>query len=162
VYFLPTKEFIDWMKNEISNKTAIEIGSGIGLVAESLNIKATDAMQQKKSWVKEYYKSMQQQTITYGKHVEQLEAIDAVKKYNPDITIGCWVSHKVKNSLIPDPFNIDEEELMKYTSYYMVGHKRVHRKKDVLILDHKTYNLPFLVSRLGTKDNVIWKWDKRN
>jgi hypothetical protein len=161
-YLLPSLELIEYLKSYIGDKKAIEIGSGAGDLARFLGIPATDNYNQEMFDVKMLMRLTQQPTVKYGNHVENLDALSAVKKHKPDIAIGAWVTHWIDPELPPPPgggnvYGIKEEELLKLVdTYIMIGSQEVHKYKPIMKLPHYTVDAPFVRSR--RKDNKIWIW----
>jgi hypothetical protein len=160
-YLLPTLELVEFLKSRIKDKRTIEIGSGNGYLAERLNILATDSYMQDNLGTQLVYTFMQQPTVTYGKNVFTFTANEAVIRYTPEITIGCWVTHKydpIKHEIGGNMVGIIEEDIIKNTKeeYIFIGHKNTHKLKPILSLPHETIELDGLVSRNGYQGNVIW------
>ena len=84
MYLLPTIELVERLKRAIDGRRAIEIGSGNGVLAEALGIQGTDNFMQEMPKYKALYAAQGQPTIKYGKNVENLDALAAIKKYKPD------------------------------------------------------------------------------
>lgn len=153
-YAIPTVELIDWLKNFIGDRSAIEVGSGAGDFCYRLNINGTDSKIQDDPDVALYYRAMGQPTIKYPRWVEKMDAISAVKRYRPQVVLACWVTHWLDPSVAHRPetvgcmFGVKEEELLDLVdTYIFVGNLNVHGEKPILKRKHETHALPFLVSR---------------
>lgn len=162
-YLLPTTELVDFLKNRIAGKAAIEIGAGCGDLGRHLEITMTDSYCQEFPEVKAYYDMLQQPTIKYGEDVEKLDALGAIDKYGPDIVIGAWVTQWIDPDL-PFPegggseFGVKESELLKKIDRYIViGSQAIHSNKKILELPHETIDASNFV-RSRRKDNVIMIW----
>ena len=95
--------------------------------------------------------------------VEKIDAIAAIKKYQPETVITSWATLKTE-----DPEDIDaghkyapdEDEILETgVSYVFIGNE--HNHSDRLIMDkpHETYYFDWLVSRgYYPKDNCICVW----
>src|SRR3954462_9173889 len=94
IYSFPTVELVARLKEIIGDRMAIEIGAGNGVLAEALGIRATDSFQQAQAEYAAVYEQHGFATVPYGPNVECLTAYDAVRKYDPDVVLGCWVTHK--------------------------------------------------------------------
>jgi hypothetical protein len=160
LYNIPTIELIEFIKSIIQNKRTIEIGSGNGIMAKMLNIKATDLKLQEHPEIKLAYAIFGQEIIKYRENIEKIEALEAVNKYNPEIVIGSWLSDK--NNIIDKMYvGVNEEEIIKKAIYVHIGNSNTHKNKTILKYPHKTIDMP-LVSRRGLNNNVIWIFDKIN
>lgn len=159
-YLLVTKELIDFLKILIKDKTAIEIGAGCGDLGKHLNIPMTDNHCQTWPDVKQYYQATEQPTITYGSKVERIDALEAVKKYKPDIVIGAWVTQWISPDIPPPPgggsvYGIKEDEILRLVdAYVVIGAEEIHKHKDILKYPHTKLDAPFVRSR--RTDNKIW------
>lgn len=162
-YVVPTQELIQFLRDEIGSSSVIEIGSGNGLVAKRLGIKATDSCFQDKPDVRLYYKTIGNATVKYGSNVEEIEAVDAVKKYKPHTVLGCWVTQKSKYPSEPQSLycGVDEEEILQHCKkYIVVGNRGVHGMKRILSKPHREVKIDGYVSRGSNQDdNVIYVWD---
>lgn len=152
-YGLPTRELIIWLDCFIADRKAIEIGSGHGDLAFHLGIKGTDSKCQDMPDVKAWYKIMGQPTIKYPKGIEKIEALDAVKKYKPDIVLGSWITEWIDPKLPPPPhggsvYGVKEDLLLETgVTYILIGNLAVHGKKKIMKLDHRELEYPFIKSR---------------
>ena len=160
-YGLPTVELIDWLKNIIGSRSCIEIGSGSGDLAYHLGIKATDNRMQEWGNIKVMYNLSNQPRIRYPYWVEELDAIDAVQRYKPEVVLASWVTEWIDPDRPVPPhggnmFGVKEHLIIsagdvglsdKNPTYILIGNDSTHGKKRIMSQEHKTYNLPFLRSR---------------
>lgn len=163
-YLLPTVELIEFLKEQIDDKSAIEVGAGCGDLGTHLGIKMTDNYCQEWPDVKEFYKAIKQPTIKYGENVEKIDVIDAIIKYKPDIIIGAWVTQWIDPN-IPPPigggsiYGIKEDKLLELVNtYILIGAEEIHKHKAIMKKPHTKIDAPFVRSR--RKDNKIWIWKK--
>ena len=165
-YQLPSVELIDFLKSEIAGKTAIEIGAGNGCIGRNLGITITDNCLQNRPDIHLYYKSLGQNTITYPTDIVKMKAEDAIRKYNPEVVVGCWITEKVKGGVtigaIEGP---DEDFIMSHPSvkkYIMVGNWRTHSNKALLSRhNYRIVKADWLYSRsLYKSDNCILIFEK--
>jgi len=172
-YCLPTVELIDFLNAIIiaasPSRNAIEIGSGNGVVGRALGIEATDSMLQADPQMAALYAAIKQPVVTYGKNVVKVNANSAVKRYNPEVVIGCWVTHKFVESEEwrgGNMFGIDEQAILDHPSvkaYLVVGHEDTHKNKPILKHRHLALrpNEGMLFSRsVNPEGNVIYAWVK--
>ena len=166
-YLLPTVELVEYLKAFIGDKKAIEIGSGAGDLARFLGIPATDNYCQDWPEMAAFYDATSQPRIQYGSNVERLDALDAVRKYKPDIVIGAWVTQWIDPNL-PFPleggsmYGIKEEEVLELAPMYvMIGAQGIHWGKKILQQPHDTFNAE-RIARSRRQDNRIWTWGEAN
>lgn len=163
LYCIPTQELVDFLRAEIGDRTAIEIGSGNGVLAEALGIRATDNKMQEDPAIAQTYQAMGQAPVRYGPFVERLRAEEAVDKYQPQVVVGAWVTHRF------DPreewrggnvMGIDEAYVQRGRTYLFVGNEKVHEHKPLLKKTPRSVKAEWLVSRsLSREKNVIWIWE---
>lgn len=164
-YGLPTIELVEWLKQQIGDRKAIEIGAGSGDLCYHLGIIGTDNYQQEWPDVRLYYAVLGQPVIKYGEWVERLDALEAVKQHKPDVVIGSWVTHWIDPNLPPPPgggnmYGIREDEILKRVdTYIMIGNLEIHKHKPILKLPHEELNFPWIKSRAAARDqNRIFIW----
>lgn len=152
-YGLPTQELVAYLKKRIAGRKAIEIGSGYGDLAYHLGIPATDSWIMTDPGVAAFYKAMQQPVINYPPFVEKIEALDAIRKYKPEIVIASWVTRWVDPNL-PVPqgggsIHGVKEDLLLATgvTYIFIGNLGVHGHKPIRNLEHQELIFPFVRSR---------------
>lgn len=162
-YLVPTVELIEFLKPYVDEST-IEIGAGCGDLGRSLGIKMTDSYVQWEPEVISYYERLGQPIIQYGADVEKIDAISAIKKYNPKTVIGGWVTQWVDpDKPVTRPgsmYGIKETELLEMVdTYILIGAEHIHMHKYIMEIPHETIDAPFVRSR--RKDNKIWIWRRR-
>lgn len=164
IYGLPTQELVSFLRNEIGDKKAIEIGAGHGYLGESLGIIQTDSYLQLKPKIKAQYKIMGQPIINYPSRVREYEATEAIKRFNPDIVIGMWITQRSKDAAIPQssPYGINEKSIIKKVDkYIMIGCESQHNMKLIREYPHQVIKADWILSRaLDRESNVIYIWDR--
>lgn len=163
VYCLLTEELVDRLKVLIAGRSAIEVGAGHGMLAKALGIPATDNRQQEAPEMKAYYERLGQPTVPYGAHVEKLDALSAVRKYQPEVVIGCWVTHRYdpqRHDAGGSVDGLDEETIIaSCKTYIVIGNEKVHAGKSIWKLPHTIEYPDWLYSRSvnGSPDFIaIW------
>lgn len=162
VYCIPTVELVAWLRERIAGRRAIEIGAGCGVLAATLGIPATDSRQQEWPEMARMLRVLKQQPVRYGANVLTMTAEAAVAKYQPEVVIGAWVSHRYRPS---EPwrggnqYGVEEERIIEQATYIHIGHTRTHEAKPALGIPHGEYAPPWLVSRASSAGhNCICWW----
>lgn len=132
LYSFPTIENIALLKGMLPNGT-LEIGAGNGGYCKALEIRGTDSFQQQEPNMQKYYEAHGQPVISYGAHVEKLDAKTAVRKYLPRAVLAAWVTHKW-NQRWPDAggnmWGVDEHWMLdRIEQYFFIGNSGTHEKK---------------------------------
>lgn len=163
LYCLPTEELIAHLQHVIAGRPALEIGSGNGVLAQALGIRATDNRMQELPAYETYYRQLGQTPVRYGIHVERLDANMAVERYRPQVVIAAWVTHRYDKSRPAaggNEMGIDEEQIIANCgTYVLVGNERVHQGKSIWSLPHEIIYPPWIYSRAvnGSRDFIaIW------
>lgn len=185
LYTFPTVELCEWLEEQIDEyyegfEPAIEICAGTGWIGRQLGIPITDIKAQENPVVKGIMRNSLSIPVLYADDTEQIEACEAVKKYNPEYVIGSYVtSHKniVSNNKrksmsvrIPTNNGYIEQNLMElaekeipYTGVnvewiikhchklFLICNLRTHFNQSYLKLPHQTYKFDWLVTR-GDKE----------
>jgi hypothetical protein len=169
IYSFPTTELVEYLHELIDGRKAIEIGAGHGILAKALDIPATDNRMQAKARYRRIYEQTGQPTVKYGRHVVELDAAAAVRRYQPDLVIGCWVTQKydpARHWAGGNEIGIDEEDVIANVEQYVViGNDQVHDSKSIWNLPHTRRYLPFVYSRAanGSRDFLaIWPGGRKD
>lgn len=165
-YFLPTIEAIEFLKQKIKGKNVIEIGAGCGDLGYHLEIPMTDNYCQRWPDVQTFYSMVGQPVIDYSQDVLEMDALEAINKFNPDYVLGAWVTQWIDPSFPPpigggSIYGIQEDLLLKKTGYINISAHGIHKHKKILKYPHETINLSSLRSRKeDSRENVIWIFEK--
>jgi hypothetical protein len=165
LYGLPTLELVQWIKDYIGGRSAIEIGAAHGLLAKALGIPATDNFMQDDPRVQAAYKQMGQRTVTYGAHVEKLSADQAVEKYKPQVVVASWVTNLYKperHEAGGNVWGVDEDALLdSVDAYVFVGNHSAHNGKSIWSRPHRFVEQNFVFSRsMRPQDDFLCVWEK--
>lgn len=167
-YVLPTHELIAFLKDEMGALRTIEIGAGNGSVGRALGIQMYDSyLQADDPGTQLMVAMMKQEPVRYGRDVNKVEALDAVRKYKPECVLGCYVTHKhwdIKTMGDVKGMLIAEDKILKakcVKKYIVCGNEKVHHTKPILDLPHRTVELEGLVTRSQAPGlNRIYIWEK--
>jgi len=166
-YGIPTIEMIDFLKEIIGNRKAIEIGAGNGDLGYRLGIHMTDSKLQNRPEVALEYKLMGQPTIDYPDDVEEMEGLIAVLTHKPEVVIGSWVTtygNPYTNKYGCNLYGINEKLMICHVdTYILIGNIDQHGDKPIMDLPHKEYIFDWHVSRAKNQsNNRIWIWSKHD
>jgi len=166
-YGLPTVETIDWLKERIAGRRTIEIGAGAGDLAHALDIPATDNRMQEWPTIRLHYQLTGQPVIQYPDLVQNLDALDAVAHYKPDVVIASWVTEWIDPNLPPpatggNAWGVKEDEILAAgCEYILIGNQKVHGSKKIMAEPHQEYALSFLRSRASYPAlDRVWIWSE--
>lgn len=137
LYSFPTVEIIATLKALLPAGT-LEIGAGNGGYCKALDIRGTDSYMQELPSIKAYYAAHGQPTVSYGAHVEKIDANAAVKKYRPRAILAAWVTHRF-NPLRPEiggnAYGVNEHQMIERAyveQYFFIGNTGTHADKPLL------------------------------
>jgi len=163
-YGIPTIELIDYLKDIIGNRSALEIGAGAGDLGYHLKIPMIDNKMQSWPEISKIYEGMGQPTIKYPDDIEEIDALEAVKKYKPQVVIGSWITSfsSVEQKWRSSPFGIKEPQILDLVeTFIIVGNLDEHFDKPIRQIEHQTIHADWLVSRKkNQKNNCIFIWSK--
>lgn len=168
IYGLPTTELIDWLREFIGDRTAIEVCSGNGVFGRALDIPRTDNwLQADNPEVILTLMAQKQPLVEYGTDVEKLEAVEAVRKYDPQVVIGSWVTHWIDPHK-PMPlgggsiYGPRENRILNHPSveaYVVIGNTDTHGHKPLLKREHRIVQGPWIHSRARQpENNALFVW----
>lgn len=164
VYCIPTVELIDWLRQKVAGRSAIEICSGNGAIGRALGIPRTDSYNQTTPQMLAYYALYNQTPIFPPEDVQRFEANEAVDHFKPEVVIGSYVTQKyipsdegrVGSSL----YGVDELVLVpKVKAYITIGNDSSHGDKRICQRIHKVFRFPWLYTRtMEPENNGIYVW----
>lgn len=162
LYSYPTTELLEYLSGIIAGKKAIEIGCGLGIIGRSLGIPITDSKQQSWPEVKTYYEAFGQPVIQYPDDVEELDALAAIEKYQPDVVIGSYITHIWDdNTKSGNYWGVDTLKLISSVDeYYMIGNGKVHLKDPAMPYVDAIEQHDFLVTRGDIDLAAIFRWNR--
>ncbi len=164
-YGFLTEELVAFLREFIGERTAIEIGAGHGGLARALGIPATDNRQQERDDIRAHYEMLRQPTIRYGHNVESLDAEQAVRRYQPQVVVASWVTHRYdprRHGAGGNQDGVQEEDIIaNCDAYVFIGNERVHAGKSIWALPHARQTPPWLYSRAGNgSPDFIAIWER--
>lgn len=168
IYSIPTVELVGYLRDVIAGRDAIEIGAGNGVLAEALDIPATDNRQQEMPEYRIMYALSGQPPVRYGPNIIKLAAHAAIRRYNPEVVIGCWVTHRFDTRRPENegnPVGVDESAAIdQVETYISIGNEFTHQKKPIWARPHQIVYPPWLVSRSHrpTARNYLATWNGGN
>lgn len=166
-YVLPTAELIDWLKQKINGRKAIEIGAGMGDLGYHLGIHMTDSYMQQQPEIAAYYAAIGAATTKPPPDVEKLDAIEAIEKHQPEVVVGSYITQKfvegddvarIGSSVYgPDHFEIMTAPSVK--AFILIGNTVTHRGIRAVKVKHELFKFPWLKTRSEYQnENCIWVW----
>lgn len=163
IYQLPTVELVEWLKANFNLNKAIEIGAGNNYLYHYLGIVGVDNYSEQIRAVKLVHEILNQPSTNPPPEVEKLDAIAAIKKYQPETVITAWSTLKCE-----DPEGIDaghkyapdENEILDLgVAYIHIGNDEIHGDREIMNKPHETYYFDWLVSRgKHPEKNCIYVW----
>jgi hypothetical protein len=164
-YTFPTVELIDWLKELIAGRFAIELGAGNGDLGHHLGIMQTDSYMQDRPECRAYYEMLGQSRTDPPEDVYEFEALEAVQGLRPKVAVASWLTQLVAPEECEvgtqgSVYGADEIAIIKNVEMYIhIGNDGSHQQKKALTLPHKVYRFPWLVSRSAEPSkNAIYVW----
>lgn len=164
-YGIPTLEQNIFLCEILDGRKSLEIGAGAGDLGFHLNIPMTDSKQQEWPEIRAAYDAMMQPVIKYPDDVERIEALDAVKKYKPQVVIGNWITTYAPHEMPygSNPYGIKENLILDLVeTFILIGNIDTHGDKPIMKIAHEEIYEEWLVSRgKNQENNRIWIWNRK-
>lgn len=167
IYTFPTDELVDRLVELIAGRTAIEIGAGHGVLAQALDIPATDSMQQVKGPAADLYvPGKLGPPAPYGPNLIDMHASRAVRQYRPQVVIGSWITGKSRPDMPGNDDGVDELDILAHCeTNILIGHTAIHHGSALWTKPHTIEHPDYLFSRAmaeGRDFLGVWRgWDRR-
>ena len=167
IYQLPTIELVEWLKDNFNLDKAIEIGAGNNYLYHYLGIKGVDNYSEQIPAVKLVHEILNQPSTNPPPEVEKLDAIAAIKKYQPETVITSWATLKTEDPEGVDAghsYAPDEEEILNMgVGYIHIANESIHGDREIMNKPHEKHYFDWLVSRgKHPEQNCICVWKSRN
>lgn len=171
VYCFPSTELIEWLREQVAGRSAIEICSGTGVIGRALGITSTDSYIQTTPDMISYYALLNQQPIFPPQDVLRFEANEAVDYFKPAVVLGSYITQKYlpgDEDAVPkigsSLYGIDELALLpKVETYIAIGNRVSHGDKRIRKFPHKTHQFPWLFTRsIKPEENEISVWSRND
>lgn len=163
-YTIVTRELVQWLREVIAGRSAIEVGAGHGDLGYHLEIPMTDSAIQTNPVIAQIIRSRGNLPITPPPDVERIDAEAAQRKYKPRVIIASWLTQKTEQEDVDggSMFGANERALVASVETYVhIGNLRSHHLKYILALPHQEFRFPWLWSRSRfPRDNRIWVWNQ--
>lgn len=169
-YTLVTTELVEWLRERIRGRRAIEVGSGMGDLGYHLDIPMTDSWIQAEPEMQLYYRlTTGQAAIIPPACVEKLTAEVAIARYKPQVVVASWLTQKYQlGDEGPPPvgscvYGPDMELLADLAGeFILIGNATTHKDLRLLKRPHEEFQYPWIVSRAAVPEHGrIWVWPVR-
>jgi len=171
LYTFPTRELVDFLRSEIDDDpdyephSAIEICCGTGWIGRTLGIPITDSRMQERDDIRKAYLSQGAVPINYPMDVEPLDALSAIRKYEPEYVIASfctylWGTGNLKSG---NALGVDTRWVRSHCRrFYHIGNDDIHRRDPIMKMPHRRLSFPWLVTRGDASKARIYIWENRN
>lgn len=170
LYTFPTQELVDFLHGEIDDDpnyephSAIEICAGKGWLGRSLGIPVTDSRLQEREEIRSAYLQQGAVPIVYPDDVECLDAVSAVKKYNPEYVIASYCTHLYGTGSLKsgNSYGVDTRWLVNNCRrFYHIGNDDIHGRDPIMKRPHKRWKFEWLVTRGDSEHARIYMWENK-
>lgn len=166
-YSLPTVELVEWLRERIAGRTALELGCGNGDLYHHLGIRGTDSGVQAETTLSALFQMMGQVPTRPRREVRIIDAESAVQKWRPEVAIASYLTRRF-NPIIDQEGDAqasaygphEEVILANVCCYIHIGNRGSHDEKTVLTRPHEELQFPWLVTRGDPALDVIYVWGK--
>ena len=170
LYTFPTQELVDWLHSEIDDDpelephTAIEICCGTGWLGRSLGIPITDSRLQEREDIRQSYLAQGAMPITYPFDVEPLDALSAIRKYEPEYVIASYCTHLYGTGSLKsgNAFGVDTRWVRSHCRrFYHIGNDDIHFRDPIMKMPHRRLQFPWLVTRGNSAHARVYVWENK-
>lgn len=170
IYCFPSTELIEWLREQVAGRSAIEICSGTGVIGRALGITSTDSYIQTTPEMVAYYALYGQKPIFPPQDVHKFEANEAVDNFKPAVVLGSYITQKYlpgDETAVPKIgssfYGVDELSLLtKVETYIAIGNKTSHGDKRIRKFPHTSHQFPWLFTRsVKPEENEISVWNHK-
>lgn len=170
LYTFPTQELVDWLHSEIDDDpelephTAIEICCGTGWLGRSLGIPTTDSRLQEREDIRQSYIAQMAVPISYHDDVEQLDALSAIRKYEPEYVIASYCTHLYGTGSLKsgNAFGVDTRWVRSHCRrFYHIGNDDIHFRDPIMKMPHRRLQFPWLVTRGNSAHARVYVWENK-
>lgn len=171
LYTFPTQELVDWLHSEIDDDpelephTAIEICCGTGWLGRSLGIPTTDSRLQERPDIRQSYIAQMAVPISYPDDVEPLDALSAIRKYEPEYVIASYCTHLYGTGSLKsgNAFGVDTRWVRSHCRrFYHIGNDDIHFRDPIMKMPHRRLQFPWLVTRGNSAHARVYVWENKN
>lgn len=171
LYTFPTVELTDWLRGEIDDDpdyephTAIEICCGTGWIGRTLNIPITDSRMQEREDIRQSYLAQGAMPINYPMDVEPMDALSAIRKYEPEYVIASYCTHLYGTGSLKsgNAFGVDTRWVRSHCHrFYHIGNDDIHSRDPIMKIPHKRLSFDWLVTRGDSSKARIYVWENKN
>lgn len=170
LYTFPTQELVDWLHAEIDDDpelephTAIEVCCGTGWLGRSLGIPTTDSRLQERPDIRQSYIAQMAVPISYPDDVEQLDALSAIRKYEPEYVIASYCTHLYGTGTLKsgNAFGVDTRWVRSHCRrFYHIGNDDIHFRDPIMKMPHRRLQFPWLVTRGNSVHARVYVWENK-
>lgn len=170
LYTFPTKELTEWLRSEIDDDPdyepheAIEICCGTGWIGRTLGIPFTDSRLQEREDIRKMYLAQNAMPINYPMDVEPLDALSAIRKYEPEYVIASYCTHLygTGNLKSGNAFGVDTRWVRLHCRrFYHIGNDDIHSRDPIMKMPHKRLQFDWLVTRGDASKARIYVWENK-
>ena len=158
IYTLPTVELVDWLKTQINDpKDTLEICSGNNGLSDLLGITGVDSRAQ--NIYRKEYKRISQATTDPPDNIVNMDAIEAVIKFKPNLVIASWATQEWDGTHGFER-GVKETIILNSTDKYIhIGNEGIHGEKKIRRVPHQALRFDWLVTRSQhPQKNCIYIW----
>jgi hypothetical protein len=136
---IPTTELISWLRYRIEGRLALEVAAGDGAIGRALGIRMTDRDPR-------------------APDVERLDALEAVRRYDPQVVVGAWLT---------ELDGVSVEDILAHPSveaFIHVGNSGVRRHRALMRKRTEVVHAPWILSgsrRPHLNCIAVWETGRR-
>jgi hypothetical protein len=103
--------------------------------------------------------------IKYPMDVEQLDALSAIRKYEPEYVIASYCTHLYGTGSLKygNSFGVDTRWVRSHCRrFYHIGNDDIHSHDPLMKIPHRRLKFDWLVTRGNSDHARIYVWENKN
>ena len=103
--------------------------------------------------------------ITYPDDVEQLDALSAIRKYEPEYVIASYCAHLYGTGSLKSgsAFGVDTRWVRSHCRCFLhIGNDDIHSRDPIMRMPHRRLQFPWLVTRGNSAHARVYVWENKN
>ena len=145
--------------------TVLLATGGTGWLGRQLGIPTTDSRLQEREDIRQAYLAQGAMPITYPGDVEQLDALSAIRKYEPEYVIASYCTHLYGTGSLKSgsSFGVDTRWVRSHCRrFYHIGNDDIHFRDPIMKMPHRRLQFPWLVTRGNSAHARVYVWENKS
>lgn len=129
-----------------------------------MGIPTTDSRMQELDDIRELYRRQGAVPIVYPMDIEPLDALSAIRKYEPEYVIASYCTHLygTGGAKAGSSMGVDTRWVRSHCRrFYHIGNDDIHSRDPLMKMPHKRLSFDWLVTRGDSSKARIYVWENK-